>query len=196
MVRDPQTGKYRRARLFVLTLGYSRKSVRLLVFRSSSQTWAELHEKAFRRFGGVTRVVVLDNLREGVLTPSLVELHEPGFPRHGNKRFKPGLPLLDTKCIVLLRDLEAGVSDGKIYGAGSIATENSLFCERMLVARSGSENLAAVNLSLRCSGRHSQNFTRLEGPPTFGKPLACSCRIALSRRSASCNPTASRISTK
>ena len=36
MVRDPQSGKYRRTRLFVLTLGYSRKSVRLLVFRSSS----------------------------------------------------------------------------------------------------------------------------------------------------------------
>ncbi len=47
MVRDPHTGKYRRTRLFVLTLGYSRKSVRLLVFRSSSQTWAELHEQAF-----------------------------------------------------------------------------------------------------------------------------------------------------
>jgi transposase len=43
----PHSGKYRRTRLFVLTLGYSRKSVRLLVFRSSSQPWAELHEKAF-----------------------------------------------------------------------------------------------------------------------------------------------------
>ena len=73
MVRDPQSGKYRRARLFVLTLGYSRKSVRLLVFRSSSQTWAELHEKAFRRLGGVTRVVVLDNLREGVLAPDIYD---------------------------------------------------------------------------------------------------------------------------
>ena len=52
MVRDPHTGKYRRTRLFVLTLGYSRKSVRLLVFRSSSRIWAELHEKAFRRLGG------------------------------------------------------------------------------------------------------------------------------------------------
>jgi len=62
--RDPHTSKYRRTRLFVLTLGYSRKSVRLLVFRSSSQIWAELHEKAFRRLGGCTRVVVLDNLRE------------------------------------------------------------------------------------------------------------------------------------
>jgi len=73
MVRDPQTGKYRRTRLFVLTLGYSRKSVRLLIFRSSSQTWAELHEKAFRRLGGATRVVVLDNLREGVLTPDVYD---------------------------------------------------------------------------------------------------------------------------
>ena len=62
MVRDPHSGKYRRMRLFVLTLGYSRKSVRLLVFQSSTQTWAELHEKAFRRLGGCTRVVVLDNL--------------------------------------------------------------------------------------------------------------------------------------
>jgi hypothetical protein len=43
------------------------------VFRSSSQTWAELHEKAFRRLGGTTRVMVLDNLREGVLTPDIYD---------------------------------------------------------------------------------------------------------------------------
>src|SRR5437899_2470361 len=73
MVREPLSGKYRRTRLFVMTLGYSRKSVRLLVFRSSSQIWAELHEKAFRRLTGVTRVVVLDNLREGVLTPDIYD---------------------------------------------------------------------------------------------------------------------------
>jgi transposase len=73
MVRDPQTGKYRRTRLFVMTLGYSRKSVRLLTFRSSSRIWAELHETAFRRLGGCPRIVVLDNLREGVLTADLYE---------------------------------------------------------------------------------------------------------------------------
>ena len=56
MVRDPATGKYRRTRLFVLTLGYSRKSVRLLTWRSSTQIWAELHEAAFRRLGGTVRV--------------------------------------------------------------------------------------------------------------------------------------------
>ena len=73
MVRDPDTGKYRRTRLFVLTLGSSRKCVRLLTFRSSARVWAELHEKAFRRLGGTTRVVVLDNLGEGVLSPDIYD---------------------------------------------------------------------------------------------------------------------------
>ena len=67
MVRDPRTNCYRRTRLFVLTLGYSRKAIRLLTFQSSTRIWAELHEQAFRRLGGATRTVVLDNLSEGVL---------------------------------------------------------------------------------------------------------------------------------
>jgi transposase len=73
MVRDPVSGKYRRTRLFVLTLGYSRKCVRLLTWRSSSRIWAELHERAFRRLGGTVRVIVLDNLREGVLAPDVYD---------------------------------------------------------------------------------------------------------------------------
>ena len=64
-------GISRRTRLFVMTLGYSRKSVRLLVFRSSTRVWAELHERAFRRLGGAVRLIVLDNLREGVLIPDI-----------------------------------------------------------------------------------------------------------------------------
>jgi len=76
MVRDPQTAKYRRTRLFVMTLGYSRKSVRLLTFRSSTRIWSELHEMAFRRLGGSPRWVVLDNLKEGVLSP---DIHDPAI---------------------------------------------------------------------------------------------------------------------
>jgi len=73
MVRDPTTRTYRRTRLFVLTLGYSRKSVRLLLFRSSTRLWAELHERAFRRLGGAPHVIILDNLREGVLQPDVYD---------------------------------------------------------------------------------------------------------------------------
>jgi transposase len=73
MVRDPQSGRYRRTRLFVLTLGFSRKCVRLITFTSSSRTWAELHETAFARLGGAPRVLILDNLREGVLKPDIYD---------------------------------------------------------------------------------------------------------------------------
>jgi len=73
MVRHPGTGKYRRTRLFVFTLGYSRKSVRLLTFASSTRRWCELHEESFRRLGGTVQVVVLDNLREGVLKADIYD---------------------------------------------------------------------------------------------------------------------------
>jgi transposase len=73
MVRDPATGKYRATRLFVLTLGYSRKCVRLLSFKSSSRIWCELHETAFRRLGAVPKIVILDNLGEGVITPDIYD---------------------------------------------------------------------------------------------------------------------------
>lgn len=73
MVRDPQSGRYRRTRLFVLTLGYSRKCIRLIVFTSSSRVWAEMHETAFTRLGGAPRVLILDNLREGVLKPDIYD---------------------------------------------------------------------------------------------------------------------------
>jgi transposase len=52
---------------------YSRRSFRFVVWRSSQQTWARLHEQAWRHFGGSCRYVVLDNLKEGVLKPDLYE---------------------------------------------------------------------------------------------------------------------------
>jgi transposase len=73
MVRHPDTGKYRRTRLFVMTLGYSRKCARFLTWKSSSRIWAELHERAFRRLGGAVRLVVHDNLKEGVLQPDVYD---------------------------------------------------------------------------------------------------------------------------
>jgi hypothetical protein len=67
MVRDPATSKYKRTRLFVLTLGFSRKAVRLLVWRSSAQVWAELHEQAFRRLGGTVRVIIYDYVARHII---------------------------------------------------------------------------------------------------------------------------------
>ena len=65
--------RYRKPRLFVATLRYSRASFRFVVWKSSQRVWAELHERAFRYFGGCPQYVVLDNLKEGVITPDLYE---------------------------------------------------------------------------------------------------------------------------
>jgi transposase len=73
MVRDGATGRYRRTRMFVLTLGYSRKAVRILTWHSNTHIWAELHERAFRRLGGSPRLLILDNLGEGVLRPDIYD---------------------------------------------------------------------------------------------------------------------------
>lgn len=69
----PKNGKRRRPRLFVMTLRYSRRSFRKVVWNSSQETWAKLHEEAFRYFGGVPQYIVLDNLKEGVLKPDIYD---------------------------------------------------------------------------------------------------------------------------
>mgnify|MGYP003433767825 FL=1 len=69
----PGTNRYKKPRLFVATLRHSRRSFRRVVWKSSQQVWAQLHEQAFRYFGGCPQYVVLDNLKEGVLKPDLYE---------------------------------------------------------------------------------------------------------------------------
>ena len=66
-------GKYRRPYLFVMTLKYSGKSFRKTTWKTDQQIWSQLHEQAWRSFGGTTSYVVFDNLREGVITPDLYE---------------------------------------------------------------------------------------------------------------------------
>lgn len=73
LTRVPGSDRYRRPRLFVMTLRYSRRSFRRVVWNSSQQTWAQLHEQAWRYLGGAARYVVLDNLKEGVIKPDLYE---------------------------------------------------------------------------------------------------------------------------
>jgi transposase/5S rRNA maturation endonuclease (ribonuclease M5) len=66
-------GKYRRPRLFIMTLKYSGRAFRKVVWNSSKETWCRLHEEAFRYFTGCTQYVTLDNLKEGVIKPDIYE---------------------------------------------------------------------------------------------------------------------------
>ena len=69
----PETGKYRRPWLFSMKLSHSRKAFRKVVWKSSSRVWCELHEEAFRHFGGVPKIIKLDNLKEGVIKPDIYD---------------------------------------------------------------------------------------------------------------------------
>jgi len=73
LTRDPRTGKYRRPRLFVMTLSNSRHAFRKSVWKSSTEIWCKLHEEAFAYFGGAPRTLRLDNLKEGVLKPDIYD---------------------------------------------------------------------------------------------------------------------------
>src|SRR5450755_725213 len=71
--RDARIGKYRKPRLFVLSLSFSRYAFRKVVWRSSQQIWCELHEEAFAHFGGVPEWIRLANLKEGVIEPDIYD---------------------------------------------------------------------------------------------------------------------------
>ncbi|PYN91835.1 MAG: IS21 family transposase [Candidatus Rokuibacteriota bacterium] len=64
---DPESGRVRRAWVFVMTLSCSRHQYAELVFEQTIETWLRLHRAAFEFFGGVPRRVVLDNLRAAIV---------------------------------------------------------------------------------------------------------------------------------
>jgi len=68
-----RSGKYRRPRLFVMTLKYSGRAFRKVVWKSSKEVWSRLHEEAFQYFGGCPEYVTLDNLKEGVIKPDIYD---------------------------------------------------------------------------------------------------------------------------
>lgn len=56
------------AQIFVMTLGYSRRSFAVGFPRQRLREWLAGHEQAFQHFGGVTDTVVVDNAKAMVLT--------------------------------------------------------------------------------------------------------------------------------
>jgi transposase len=67
LLYDPDSGVLRKAWVFVLVLGFSRKLFARIVFDQSVPTWLRLHVEAFTALGGVPRVIVPDNLKAAVV---------------------------------------------------------------------------------------------------------------------------------
>ncbi|MFN0061502.1 MAG: IS21 family transposase [Myxococcaceae bacterium] len=65
-VIDSETGEVRKAKLFVAVLGASNLTYVEPVWSEDLPTWVGCHVRAFEFFGGVTELVVPDNLRAAV----------------------------------------------------------------------------------------------------------------------------------
>lgn len=66
-------GRYARPWLFKMVLSHSRHSYEEVVWRQDVETFIRCHERGFAFFGGVPRLVRLDNLKSGVLKAHLYE---------------------------------------------------------------------------------------------------------------------------
>lgn len=70
---DEETGKYFRPWVFRVVLSHSRHSYEEAVRKQDVLSFIRCHEHAFRFFGGVTKVVRLDNLKAGVARACLYD---------------------------------------------------------------------------------------------------------------------------
>lgn len=70
---DPQTSRMRKTWAFIMTLSHSRHRFVRFVFRQDSSTWIDCHRRAFEFFGAVPEIVVLDNLKSGVIKPDIYD---------------------------------------------------------------------------------------------------------------------------
>ena len=65
--RDPGSGEFKKAWVFVMTLSFSRHQYATLVFDQSVKSWLRCHREAFESFGGVPRRIVIDNLKAAIV---------------------------------------------------------------------------------------------------------------------------------
>ena len=70
---DPLTGEVKSAQVFVAVLGASHYIYAEASASQSLTCWLSSHVRAFRYFGGVTEIIVPDNLKSGVAKPCRYE---------------------------------------------------------------------------------------------------------------------------
>lgn len=77
-VLDPSTNKNRTVYAFIGTLSFSRHKYVEYVFSQNQQSFVNSHVNMFNFFGGVPKVLVIDNLKSGVIKP---DLYDPSINR-------------------------------------------------------------------------------------------------------------------
>jgi len=139
-------GKRKRPHLFRMVLSHSRKGYSEVVWRQTTESFIRCLENAFRHFGGVTKTLVIDNLRAAVtradwfepeLNPKVVAFCEhygtvilptkPYTPRHKGK-IEAGVKYVQNNALagrqfdslnaqnLFLTEWEKNTADTRIHG--------------------------------------------------------------------------------
>ncbi|MFZ5517691.1 MAG: IS21 family transposase, partial [Candidatus Zhuqueibacterota bacterium] len=72
-VTDPETGENNGAQLFVAAMGASNYTFAEVTLSQQLPDWIASHVRAFEFFGGVPEILVPDNLKSGITSPSRYE---------------------------------------------------------------------------------------------------------------------------
>lgn len=78
LLHDPERGRLRTIHAFIATLSFSRHKYVEFTYSQDQQSFAMSHVRAFSFFGGVPKTAIIDNLKSGVISPSL---YDPVFNR-------------------------------------------------------------------------------------------------------------------
>lgn len=76
---DQETGEEQWAEVFVGVLGYSQNVFAIALRSQKLEDWLEAHQKMFAYYGGVTQLVVPDNLKSAVTKPGKVPEVNPSY---------------------------------------------------------------------------------------------------------------------
>ena len=94
-ITDPHTGEVREAEIFVAVLGASNFTYAEATWSQSLPDWIGAHVRMFGFFGGVPRLVVIDNLKSGVHKASF---YDPELNRsYGMMASHYGIGVLPTR---------------------------------------------------------------------------------------------------
>ena len=109
--RYDQEGKLRKAYIFNMRLSYSRMDYYEIVFDQKAETWIQCHINAFKYFGGVPKVIKLDNLKAAIV---LANFYEPIYQEQ-YKRFADHYNFLPSPCRVRKPQEKGKVESGIKY---------------------------------------------------------------------------------
>lgn len=92
---DPATGEIREAQVFVAVLGASNYTYAEATWTQGLPDWIGSHQRAFSFYGGVTEIVVPDNLKSGV---TRAHRYEPDVnPTYADMAAHYGVAILPTR---------------------------------------------------------------------------------------------------